>query len=232
VLLKSLKVSERYVITVLVLRYPDYLSHRAESEGTRIRNNMCLDGFTLFDIADALICNQLGQQRNTTPSQRLSHVRLYPRVFRMLRVMGVEIIWESMIDDSNSDMNLDDDNDNKRYSYNNKCMKDIDGCNCGPDFYRNDQIHITLDHLLAERDGFYQLVLNAHTGIRPSFTYLNDELTSYVTENINYDERIRVCEYPLYNQSKLTGIIYFILNNNYTIILVCQLNSIFRLCSQ
>lgn len=83
----------------------------------------------------------------------------------MLRLKGVEVLWESMLDDSETEDGRGGE------SHSGRCMKDIDGCDCGPDFYQNAVIRTNLDHLLTERDGFYDLVLNLDTGMRAPLSH-------------------------------------------------------------
>ena len=149
----SMQTTERYIITVLVLGYQDNVH-----SPPRVTSDDCLHGVSTTDLGDAFVRQQLGKGSGTSPSS----AKLYSRVMRMLRMMGIEVLWESMIDDSHSgDSPTDDD-----VAPANMCMKDIDGCDCGPEFYKNKNIRTTLDHLLAERDGFFDAVFNLNTGMR------------------------------------------------------------------
>jgi hypothetical protein len=165
--LSLFQASERYVITALVLSYPDNPSappdtfhdwNSTQSHGA----DECLQGVSLVDVGDAFIRQQLGQKEKSPPLRWTG--RRYARVMRMLRLAGVEVLWESMLEDSDAENTSPDDNVSPLAS--DTCMKDIDGCNCGPEFYRNAEIRHSLDHVLAERDGFYDVVLNLDTGIR------------------------------------------------------------------
>ena len=132
----------------------------------------CAHNSTLVDLFDAYIRRHFGNNSKKPNSKRF---RLYPLVMRMLRLVGIEVLWESSFDDSTPP----EDSGSGGNTPNKFCEKDVDGCGCGADFHRNPSLRITLDHLLSERDRYYSNVINIDTGLRPRIVSSSESSFAY-----------------------------------------------------
>lgn len=165
-----------------MLSYPEYITSGESRSSGSSSSDGGGDVLCLLHVGDAFIRQQMMTQRGWSSSSsssssgmssdspltgRRRRRLLYGPVMRMLRLVGVEVLWEDTQDDSEGDVGSKPAGDDEEHPDTNMmCMKDIDGCDCGSEFYQNANLRITLDHLLAEREGFYDLVLNLDSGIR------------------------------------------------------------------
>ena len=139
--------------------------------------NICGSELSLHEIFDDIIDQRVGMGR-TRNSKQVD--KKYPIIMRMLRLMGVEVLWQSELDNMNPAEGV--------------CIKDIDGCLCRRSKKMDDVL--TQDKLLLERDGYYDVVLNLDTGSRLNATTKTDLLCMKKLHIEDLDDR------------KLTGLLH------------------------
>ena len=131
---------------MLVLTFSDDVHSTTQASDADADTSFCSKGVPLRSVMDSLIKQQMGIQKAIS-SKHLND-RVIPNIMRLLRLMGVEVLWERDFQSTQNDNAGGDDN---------TCTKDIDGCYCE---HKTQDTRITLDHLLSERNGFYNVVLN------------------------------------------------------------------------
>ena len=134
-----MQASERYVVTVLVLSNEDVDNAGGAS---------CSEHIPVTSVAESVINQQMGWSAEA--DSKLYKNKKLSKVMRMLRMMGVEVFWQNEYQDDSDQVERE-------------CIKDVYGCSCNRSSPKG---HVTLDRLLSERSGFYNVVLNVDTQSR------------------------------------------------------------------